>query len=238
MPADDDVIVSDAPPEPEVKPEPPAPDVDPDAKPDEDPDEPLGPAGVKALQAEKEQRRKIAREKREAVREANELRAERDRLLADAEKAKNKTGDGDDTPDLDALRKEAADAAKAEARAEVLAERVADRIEVLSAKKFQDPEDALAQLMRTNDVEDFLDGGKVDAEAIKEALDELLEKKPYLGVTAQGGKRFQGSGDGGARKGPTGPSQLTEQDLKRMSPEEIVKAQQEGRFDDLLGSSR
>lgn len=48
-------------------------------------------------------------------------------------------------------------------------------------------------------------------------------------------KKFQGSGDGGARAGSEGPSQLTREDLKRMSPSEIVKAKSEGRLADLLG---
>lgn len=33
----------------------------------------------------------------------------------------------------------------------------------------------------------------------------------------------------------SGPSQLTAEDLKRMSPDEIVKAEEEGRFDELQG---
>lgn len=66
-----------------------------------------------------------------------------------------------------------------------------------AAGKLADPADALR----------FLDLGKfevdtdgeVDTAAVNAALDELLKTKPYL--AAQGGKRFQGSGDGGARNG-------------------------------------
>lgn len=166
-------------------------------------DEPLREAGVKALNAEKEKRRLALRQRRQALRERDEALAEAERLKQALEKQSPK-GDGetdaDKGPDLDAIRAEAAEEAKAQARAELLAERVTDRIEVLAAKRFQDAEDALAHLMRIHEVDDFLDGDKVDAEAIKEALDELLEKKPYLAVPAQGeAKRFKGSGDGGAK---------------------------------------
>ena len=72
----------------------------------------------------------------------------------------------------------------------------------------------------------------VDEDEIADAISDLLKNKPYLG--AQGGRRFQGTADGGARK-DTSPTQLTEADLARMSPEEIVQAKTEGRFNKLLG---
>ncbi|GAA0853457.1 hypothetical protein ACFQVD_26510 [Streptosporangium amethystogenes subsp. fukuiense] len=202
---------------------------------DQPDDEPLREAGTKALQAEKDRRREADRLRRTAARERDEALAELARLRKVAEgAAPGADGDAEvKAPDLDAIRAEA----KAELKAEVLKDRVSDKIEVLAAKRFQDAGDAVTYLMRSGEIADFLDGDKIDAEAIKEALDELLEKKPYLAVAAQGGKRFQGSGDGGARKGPQKPAQLTEADLKRMSPEAIVQAQKEGRFDDLLGAS-
>ncbi|MCC5574483.1 hypothetical protein IMZ11_02355 [Microtetraspora sp. AC03309] len=238
-----DVIVQDADPVPasavDDEPEAQGSTGEPDQEPDEDTDEPLGSAGLQALQREKERRRVLARDRRQAVRERDEALAELARLRQAAEKPNGKDGDGEEAgPDLDAIRKEEAEKAKAAVKAEVLKDRVSDKIEVLAAKRFQDADVVRTLLMASSEIEDFLDGDKIDAEAIKEALDELLEKRPYLGVEAQSPRRFKGSGDGGARKGPTGPSQLTENDLKRMSPEEIVQAQQEGRFNDLLGTSR
>lgn len=95
--------------------------------------------------------------------------------------------------------------ARAEAEKEALEERVLDKIELKAAKDFADPADAVAMLMRAHKVDDFLDDGKPDVEAIQDALKELLEKKPYLGAAAQGGKnRFQGSAEGGAK--PTKPA--------------------------------
>lgn len=103
----------------------------------------------------------------------------------------------DEEPDPEKIREEA----RAEARREALSERVADKIEAKAAA-FADPEDAVAVLLRSRDIEDFIDDDKVDVEAIADALKELGEKKPHL--LAQGGKKFQGDGDGGARKGGQG----------------------------------
>ena len=135
----------------------------------------------------------------------------------------------DDQPDVDQIREQT----RAEVRAEAARERVVDKIEAKAARAFADAEDAVAILLRTHDAEDFLDDGKVDVEAIQEALDELLEKKPHLAV--QDGKRFKGNPDGGTRKAAR-PGQLTRDDLKRMSPQEITKAKAEGRLNDLLGT--
>ena len=144
-------------------------------------------------------------------------------------KALQQAGKGDkgDEPDADQIREQA----RAEARAEALKERVVDKIEAKAAKAFADAEDAVAILLRSHDPDDFLDDGKIDVEAIQDALDELLEKKPHLAV--QDGKRFKGNPDGGTRKAAR-PGQLTRDDLKRMSPQEITKAKAEGRLADVL----
>ena len=75
--------------------------------------------------------------------------------------------------------------------------------------------------------------GNVDESAIAQALKDLVASKPYL--AAQGGSRFKGTADGGARTDASRPSQLTRDDMKRMSPEEIDAAHTEGRFANLLG---
>lgn len=114
--------------------------------------------------------------------------------------------------DVEKIRAEALEQAKKEAAQEALQERVHDKIELKAAKQFADPEDAVAMLLRTNKIEDFIDGGKVDVDAIQDALTELLEKKPYLAAAAQGGKqRFQGSAEGGAKSSkPARPKSLHE----------------------------
>jgi hypothetical protein len=173
----------------------------------------LGDAGKKALDAMK------AKWQRE--RDARKALADQVAKLTASKDEKK-----DDQPDPDEIRKQA----KAEAAAEVLKDRALDKVETKAAKKFADPEDARALL--ASKVDDFIDDGKVDVDAIEEALADLLKKKPHLAATAE--KRFAGSADGGARKGSK-PDQLTRQDLKRMTPDQIVKAQADGRLSDLMG---
>lgn len=177
----------------------------------------LGDAGKKALDSMKAkwQRERDGRKALEA-------------RIAELEKSKAADGDGD-KPDTQRLR----DEARAEARAEALKERCLDKIEVRAAKLFADPEDAVALLGRR--VDDFIDDGKLDTDAIDEAITELLKKKPHLAAAQGGAKRFNGTADGGTRNGSTRPAQLTEQDLKRMTPQQIVDAQAKGQLDDLLG---
>jgi len=174
----------------------------------------LGDAGKQALDRMKAR-----------LREEKTARKALEAQLAAAQKTPAKD---DDAPDPAELREQA----KAEARAEVLAERALDKIEAKAAKLFADPEDARALL--AGRVDEFVDAGKVDVEAIEEALTELLSKKPHL--AAAKAPRFQGGADGGARKGSQ-VSQLTEQDLKRMTPQQIDKARVDGRLNDLLGIS-
>jgi hypothetical protein len=133
----------------------------------------------------------------------------------------------DDQQDPAELRKQA----QAEARAEVLAERALDKVEAKAAKLFADPEDARALL--AGRVDEFVDDGQVDVDAINEALADLLKKKPHL--AAAKAARFQGGADGGARKGSQ-VAQLTEQDLKKMTPAQIVEARTAGRLDDYMSS--
>lgn len=177
----------------------------------------LGDAGKKALDAMKAER-KAARD------EATAAKAERDALQAKL--------DG----------KEAEYAAEQEKR---LAEQAAlakanDRIrksEVKAAAKgvLADPQDAYKFL--DLDAFEVDDDGNVDEDAIASALADLVKEKPYL--AAQGGKRFQGTADGGARNDATKVSQLTEADVKRLSAEgkhhEIEQARKDGRLNDLLG---
>lgn len=173
----------------------------------------LGDAGKKALDAMKAKWQK-----------------ERDaRKASDAELAKLKEPKPDDSakPDEATIREQA----KAEARAEVARDRALDRIEAKAAKLFADPEDARALL--AGRVEEFLDNGQVDNDAITEALDDLLKKKPHLAATA---KRFAGGADGGARKGSSTVAQLTGQDIKRMTPQQIVEARAAGRLDDYMAT--
>ena len=104
-------------------------------------------------------------------------------------------------------------------------------VRATAAGKLSDPADALRFL----DLSDFEVGsdGEVDSSQIAKAIDDLISTKPYL--AAQGGQRFQGSADGGARNDANKVAQLSEADMSRMTPEQIDAARKAGQFNDLLG---
>ena len=139
------------------------------------------------------------------------------------------TADGDES---DRIRREAEQAATAKANTRI----VKAEIRAAAAGKLADPADALTFIdPSTLEVED---DGNTDAAALSAAIDDLLQNKPYL--AAQGGKKFQGSADGGTRNGGTQPSQLSKADVERLYAEgrhgEIVQAKAEGRLADYLAS--
>jgi hypothetical protein len=143
----------------------------------------LRDAGKKALDAMKGQRNKA----RTALRPWTALAREHGVNTPDELRnlLKGKKPDGGDTPDPEQIRREA----RAEADREVARDRVFDKIEAKAGGRFADPADAAALLLREGAVDDFLDGTKVDADAISEALDELLERKPYLAAGKQAPER-------------------------------------------------
>lgn len=173
--------------------------------------EALGDAGKKALDAMKAARNEA---KAEAKRVADEFAA----FKAQAE---GKEAEYNASVEAQRVKDEALAAANDRIkRAEIRA---------AAAGKLNDPKDALSFLdLSTIEVND---DGEVDGDAVSAAINDLIKSKPYL---AAQGKRFEGEADGGARK-ETGPTQLTKDDLSRMSPEEINSARAEGRLNDLLG---
>ncbi|WP_033288259.1 hypothetical protein [Amycolatopsis jejuensis] len=192
------------------------PEDDPDEEPEGDPEgaEDLGDKGKKALDAMKA---KLRDEK--AKRRAAE--AERDTLKSGS------TKDGE--PDVDQIRREAETAAATKANARI----IRSEIRAAATGKLADPKDALTFLDLTQFEVD--ENGEVDSDEIADAIDELIKNKPYLAAATA--KRFQGTGDGGAaRKAGTKKKQVTEAELKTMTPDQIVKAQNEGRLADLMGA--
>lgn len=173
--SENDPIPSDPAPEPEPSPEP-----EPDAGGQEPEDAPLGPAGQKALAAEKERRKAEAAKRRELEARLAEMEA--------------KYGDATERERRE-IERAALDRANDRIRkAEVKA---------AAAGKLADPSDAL-RLLDLDAFEVSADGD-VDEDAIAEAIDNLIKTKPYLAAqsgAAQGGTRFQGTGDNGARPKP------------------------------------
>jgi hypothetical protein len=161
--------------------------------------------------------------------------AERDKRSAiEAENAALKAANapkGDDA-ELAAARQKAVDDAIKAATSKANDRIVRSEIRAAATGKLANPALALKLLDLTQFEVD--DDGNVDADEINDAIAELIEKEPYL---AAQGRRFQGDPDAGPRgKTPAGkPVQVTEDQLSTMSANEIVKAQKEGRLDDLLG---
>lgn len=173
----------------------------------------LGDAGKKALDAMKADRKK-ARD--EAVAE---------KARADALQAKLDGKEAEFTAAQEAQRFK--DEALSAANQRILK----SEVKAAATGVLADPQDAYKFL----DLDSFEvdDDGNVDEAAVAQALMDLVAAKPYLG--AQGGQRFKGAADGGARNDAAGPSQLTRADMARMTPEQIDAAHTEGRFTDLLG---
>lgn len=170
----------------------------------------LGDAGKRALDAMKQKWRE-ERDKRKAL---------------EAQLSQSTPAPADGTPDADTIRAQATREALSKANERILK----SEIKAAAAGKLADPTDALALL----DLSQFEvnDSGEVDASEIADAIEDLISRKPHLAAKAV--RRFQGTADGGAARKASGPSQLTREDLKNMTPDQIVKAKAEGRLQNLL----
>jgi hypothetical protein len=169
-------------------------------------DKPLGPAGEKALQAEKDKRRAAAATARAEKARADVAEAELAKLRKAAEKTTTpKNADPDEVKvDPEEIQREADAKAIAKANDRI----VRAEVKVAATGRLADPADALAFLDLTQFEVD--DDGNVDEDEVRDAITNLLKKKPHL--AAQGGRRFQGGGDGGAKpKTPAArPTSLSE----------------------------
>ncbi|WP_156722655.1 hypothetical protein [Streptomyces apocyni] len=152
------------------------------------------------------------------------LKAERTRRR----EAEGRLAQGQDTgsTDSEAIRRQAEQAATAKANKRI----VRSEVRAAAAGKLADPRDALTFL----DLDQFEvdEDGQIDEDEIADAIEDLVKNKPYLAAATA--KRFQGTGDGGAARKAGRPRQLTEQDLKTMTPEQIDEAAEDGRLEDLL----
>lgn len=164
----------------------------------------LGDKGQKALRAMKERVKASKKAEREAK--------------AELERLRNSAGKSEE---------QLAEQQQREQREAAILEKANDRIkrsEIKSAAagKLQNP----AIAVRLLDLSDFEvdEDGNVDEDEIAQAIDELLEREPYLAVQSGGGPKFDS-----ARGKPKVAKKLTEKDLVGMSPQEIAKAYDEGR---------
>lgn len=139
----------------------------------------LGDAGKQALDRMKQERNEA---KASAKEHAEALKA----LQIEVEKLKN---NGEEDKAAKAIR-EAESAATQKANRRI----ASAELRAAATGKLADPADVLA-FIDPKSIE-VNDDGEVDAEAVAAAIETLISKKPHL---AAQGKRFQGSGDGGAR---------------------------------------
>lgn len=164
----------------------------------------LGDRGKNALRAMKERVKASKKAEREAKAELDKLR--------------NSAGKSDEQVAEQQQRdqREAAILNKANERI------VRSEIKSAAAGKLQNP----AIAVRLLDLSDFEvdEDGNVDEDEIAQAIDDLLEKEPYLAVQSGGGPKFDS-----ARGKPKVAKKLTPKDLESMSPQEIAKAYDEGR---------
>ncbi|MFE3452390.1 hypothetical protein ACFXJ8_26050 [Nonomuraea sp. NPDC059194] len=183
----------------------------------DDKDKPLGPAGEKALAAEKEKRKAAASQARAEKARADAAEAELAKMRRAAERSKPKAEDKpdaqEDAPDVEEIQRNAEQAALAKANERI----IRAEIRAAAAGKLADPRDALSFLDLTKFEVDA--DGNVDADEVADAIEDLLKNKPYLAVAQGDGKRFKGSGDGGAKPNkPTRSKSLTEAVTKALSP--------------------
>jgi hypothetical protein len=167
---------------------------------EEEQDKPLGPAGEKALAAEKAKRK----EAEAKARTARERIAELER--------------GDDKVAQERAEFEKAAMVKANARL------VQAELKAAAAGRFADPSDAFAFVDTSKITVD--DEGNVDLDEVEKALADLLKKKPHLAASTA---RFQGGADQGARKKTTGPTldeQIAEAEKAKNFPRAIALKRQ------------
>jgi hypothetical protein len=183
-------------------------------------EEALGDAGKKALDAMK------AKWKTEAD--------ERKKLAAEFEAFKAKA----DGKEAEFTAAQEAQRIKDEALAAANERILKAELRAAAKGKLTDPTDVFRfpEIVDLSALEVSADG-EVDAAALDAAVNDLIARRPDL--AAQGGKRFQGGADGGARKDAAATAQLTEADVKRLSAEgkydDIAAAKADGRLNDYLG---
>lgn len=188
------------------------PPVDPPA--DDDPDK-----GAKsALVAEREARRA---EKAEA----RQMKAELERL-------RQQIADKDKSPDEQAIEKVRREALT-EAQAAFHERLIRAELKAALTGKVNDTTLAL-KVIDTSEI-DVNEDGEIDPESVTDAIDAALTQYPVL--RAADAKKFGGTADQGAKGKTATLSQVTQQELERMTPEQVVAARKDGRLNRLLGVS-
>lgn len=136
----------------------------------------LGDPGKRALVRERERATTAERERDEAKRQAPKPAPPAGQQATPPAKD-DKSGEGDQTPDIAALIASAVDAALAPIKAEQQASAIRDGLLAAARGRLHDANDALAHI----DLTTLTDGsGRADAAKITAALDKLATDKPHL----------------------------------------------------------
>ncbi len=163
---------------------------------------------------------------RKALAAERKARREAERKARDLEHAR---ADADKEPAEQALEK-ARREAREEAQSAFNQRLVQAELKAALAGKVTNPSLAL-RVIDTSEI-DVTGDGEIDSQSVTDAIEAALAQYPELAPVQ---KRFDGTADQGARGKTARPAQLTREDLKSMSPEQIVKAEAEGRLASLLG---
>jgi hypothetical protein len=176
----------------------------------------LGDAGKRAIDAMKAREKKARADTRAAITRAEAAET----ALANKDKPADEIA-------LDAARAEARTEANTKANERILR---AD-LRAAATGKLADPTDAALYL----NLSEFTvsDDGDTDSDALTEAINELLTRKPHLAAGKPA--RFDGAADQGAKGKTAQASQLNDADLENMTQADVEKARREGRLNKLLG---
>lgn len=157
---------------------------------------------------------------RKARRDEEKKRKAAEQALADKDKPAEEAA-------IEAARREAEESAQARAN-----ERIAKaELRAAAAGKVSNL-GALTRLVDISQIEVDADGNP-SADDIEEAVTQFLTDFPEFAVDKS---KFPGTADQGSKGRQTQKRQLTREDIKSMSPEQILKAQEEGLLKDLMGA--
>ena len=92
---------------------------------------------------------------------------------------------------------------------------------------------SLALKVIDTSVIDVGDDGEVDPQSVTDAIEAALNDYPVLKPATE--KKFGGTADQGTKGKATRPQQLTREDIKSLTPEQVVAAEAAGQLDALLG---
>lgn len=164
--------------------------------------------------------RKALQAERKAHREAERARKAAEQALADKDK-----------PAEEAAIEQARREGRAEGQSAANERYKRLELKAALAGRVASP-DKVLKLIDTSGI-DVDEDGEVDGDAVQEAIASLFADFPELAVKG----RFPGSADQGAKNKSSELSQLTQSDIERMTPEQVVEARKAGRLNKLMGVS-